>query len=88
MSVAPVNLAAVTPRHSSSDRAPRLSRRAWLLGTVGVLVGAAAMATLGFTAERPVQATPAVAVAHPTSTPGQLDTLALTDVRGHKPLAP
>jgi hypothetical protein len=74
----------VTPRHSSLDRAPRLSRRAWVLGSVGVLVGAAAMATLGFTAERPVPATPAAA--HSSSAPDQLETLALTDVRGHKPL--
>jgi hypothetical protein len=77
----------VTPR-SPVERLPRLSRRALVLGSFGVLLAAVAMATLGFTAGHAVPATTGAQLAAPSPavTTSQLTTLSLTDVRGHKPL--
>ncbi len=78
-------MAAVTPRSPEPERLPRLSRRALVLGSAGVLLAAAAMATLGFTAARPAPAAAQV-TATSSASDGQLSTLSLTEVRGHKPL--
>jgi hypothetical protein len=81
-------VAAVTPRSPHVERLPRLSRRALVLGSFGVLLAAAAMATLGFTTGHAVTTRPGSQLAAPTSsaTPDQLTTLSLSEVRGHKPL--
>jgi hypothetical protein len=85
-------VATVTSRPLDPERLPRLSWRARLLGGAGVLVAAAAMATLGFTGARPASPSvgpgPAAAVASPTpsGSADQLETLSLTEVRGHRPL--
>ncbi|MGN6326616.1 hypothetical protein [Pseudolysinimonas sp.] len=67
---------------------PRLSRRARVLGSAGVLVAAAAMATLGFTAGHAAGASdrPQLAAPSPAASTTQLTTLSLSEVRGHKPL--
>lgn len=66
---------------------PRLSRRAIALGSVAVLAGAIVMGTLGFTAGHPAHVAPVTAVVSPLPhVGGQLETLSLTDVRGHQPL--
>jgi hypothetical protein len=75
----------VTPRHPVPEPLPRLSRRAIALGSVAVLAGAVVMGTLGFTAGRPARVAPATAVVSP-HVGGQLQTLSLTEVRGHEPL--
>ena len=81
-------MTAVTPRSPEPERLPRLSRRALVLGSAGVLLAATAMAALGLTAESPVDAAHPARVAAPSSSaaPGQLSTLSLSEVRGHKPL--
>jgi hypothetical protein len=78
-----VSVAPVTPASPERERIPRLSRRALVLGSAGVLVGAVGLAALGFTSQHAPQA----AATH-TATHGadQLTTLSLTEVRGHKPL--
>lgn len=77
-------MAAVTPASPERERFPRLSRRARVLGSIGVLASAVGLAALGFTSEH----TPARAGATPSAGPhaSQLTTLSLTEVRGHKPL--
>jgi hypothetical protein len=80
-------VAAVTPRSPDAERLPRLSRRALVLGSAGVLAAAAAMATLGFTAAKPLPASGAeLAASTPSAPAGQLTTLSLTEVRAHLPL--
>jgi len=81
-------VAAVTPRSPDVERLPRLSRRALALGSAGVLLGAVAMATLGFTTGHAMPTPPGSPLAAPSSaaTTSQLTTLSLTEVRGHKPL--
>jgi len=88
-------VAAVSPTSPEPERLPVLSRRARVLGSVGVLLAAAAMALLGFTAERAVPASahdsvvapsPAASSAAASSSSAQLTTLSLSELRGHKPL--
>ncbi|GAA2076526.1 hypothetical protein GCM10009840_08710 [Pseudolysinimonas kribbensis] len=77
----------MTPRHPVPEPMPRLSRRAIALGSVGVLAGAVVMGALGFTAPRPAHVAPITAVVSPSPyVGGQLQTLSLTDLRGHQPL--
>jgi hypothetical protein len=88
-------VAAVSPTSPEPERLPVLSRRARVLGSAGVLIAAAAMALLGFTAERAVPAaahspvvapSPSSPSASTSSSSGQLTTLSLSELRGHKPL--
>lgn len=81
-------MAAVTPRSPDVERLPRLSRRATVLGSAGVLAAAVVAAVLGFAGGHAVPATSGSELAAPTpsATAGQLGTLSLSEVRGHEPL--
>jgi hypothetical protein len=60
-----------------------------VLGSLAVLVGALAMGGLGFVIAAPahVSAPRAARTATPSASPsGQLSTLSLVELRGHKPL--
>lgn len=78
----------MSPRHPDHDPLPRPSRRAIVLGSAGVLAAAIVMGALGFTAALPGQAVPAHAAVSPSPhvAGDQLQTLSLTEVRGHEPL--
>jgi hypothetical protein len=69
---------AVTPDTGLPDRIPRLSRRAIVLGAVGVLVAGAAVATVGFFGA-PAPATTEAPQAVVNTQSGQLGTLPLHD---------
>jgi hypothetical protein len=73
----------MSPASPEPERIPRLSRRALVLGSTGVLVGAVGLAALGFTSQHAPQAAATPSATHAA---GQLTTLSLTEVRGHKPL--
>jgi hypothetical protein len=76
-------VAAVSPASPEPERIPRLSRRALVLGSAGVLASAVALAALGFTSQQTPAPVAATSAAHSA---GQLETLSLAEVRGHKPL--